>query len=289
MKYLLIFIQTHRRVWQRGTWYSLLVVIMLFGFFLEAYMHNFNLVYITLFFVFAIAFSAGPIGTFNLGRLNVEFSGSSRLFANMEGKIFFKITNSSSSTSWAVEIYCDKISSLIGTIEGGSTNSVSLNITPTKRGDFECEESYLQSFFPLTTVRFLLPIDDECKSLVYPEPKGIPLRSFLNKQKSYYGEEKDFDGLSNYSGVESLSRIHWASVAKGDVLVKRFVHEEHTQELAFKFKEAGENNEARLSQLCLWTLSAEKSRQPFTIDMQNRLLSSKKDSIDEILTYLARY
>ena len=253
-------------------------------------MHNFNLVYITLFFVFAIAFSAGPIGSFNLARLVVKFNGSSRLFVNREGKLFFKITNSNAtSSSWAIEIYCDKNTSLIGTVRGGEIKSASIDITPNKRGEFECEESYIQSFFPLSTVRFLIPLEDSCKSIVYPEPKGISLRSFLNKQKSYYGEEKDFDGLSNYSGVESLSRIHWASVAKGDVLVKRFIHEEHTQELAFKFKEAGRDNEARLSQLCLWVLASEKISQPFTIDMPNRLLSSKKESIDEILTHLARY
>ena len=290
MKYLRIFIQTHRRVWQRGTWYSLLVVIMLFGFFLEAYMHNFNLVYITLFFVFAVAFSAGPIGTFNLGRLDVNFDSASRLFANMEGKIFFKIVNNStSSSSWAVEIYCDSVNKLIGDVRAGVKRVVSLEVTPKKRGDFECKETYLQSFFPLTTVRFILPIDDSCIALVYPQPKGISLRSFLNKQKSYYGEEKDFDGLTTYSGVESLSRIHWASVAKGNVLVKKFIHEEHTQELAFKFKEAGKSDEARLSQLCLWVLASEKINQPFTIEMPNRMLSSKKESIDEILTHLARY
>jgi len=289
MKYLLIFVQTHRRVWQRGTWYSLLVVIMLFGLFLEAYMHNFNLVYITLFFVFAIAFSAGPIGTFNIGRLEVEFSGSSRLFANMEGKILFNIINSSNSPSWAIEIYCDKYTTLIGTVRGDTKESIAIDIIPNKRGEFQCEESYLQSFFPLSTVRFILPIDDKCISLVYPEPKGISLRKFLNRQKSYYGEEKDFDGLSTYSGVESISRIHWASVAKGDMLVKRFIHEEHTEELAFKFRDAGGDTEARLSQLCLWALSAEKVRQPFTIEMPNKVLSSKKESIDEILTHLARY
>lgn len=290
MKSLRIFIQTHRRVWQRGTWYSLLVVIMLFGFFLEAYMHNFNLVYITLFFVFAIAFSAGPIGTFNLGRLDVEFNGSSRLFANMEGKLFFKIKNQSrTSSSWAVEIYCDDSTSLIGTVKNATTKSVSIDIKPKKRGYFECEDNYLQSLFPLSTVRFILPIDDSCKSVVYPEPKGISLRSFINRQKSYFGEEKDFDGLSTYSGVESLSRIHWASVAKGDILVKKFIHEEHTQELAFKFKDAGKNDEERLSQLCLWVLASERSRQPFTIEMPQKLLSSKKESIDEILNHLARY
>ena len=262
---------------------------MLFGFFLEAYMHNFNLVYITLFFVFGVAFSAGSIGTFNLGRLDAEFSGSSRLFVNLGGKLYFDIINSSKHTSWAIELHCDESSSLVGYIRGNTKLTSSIDITPQRRGDLKCEDSYLQSFFPISTVRFVLPIETECDSLVYPEPKGISLRSFLNKQKSYFGEEKDFDGLAPYSGTESQSRIHWASVAKGEIAVKTFSHEEHTQELYFKFNDAGKNNEARLSQLCLWTLSCEKSYRPFVIEMPNKILSSKKESIDEILTHLARY
>ena len=42
-------VQTRKRIRQRATRYSLLVVVLLFGLFLEAYMHNFNLVYMMLF------------------------------------------------------------------------------------------------------------------------------------------------------------------------------------------------------------------------------------------------
>jgi len=289
MKYLHIFIQTHRRVIQRGTWYSLLVVIMLFGLFLEAYMHNFNLVYITLFFVFGIAFSAGSIGTFNLGRLEGKFNCSSRLFANLEGKLYFDIINNQKLTSWAIELHCNELKTLVGYIRGNTKETSSIDIIPKKRGYLECQDIYLQSFFPINTVRFVLPLETNLKSIVYPEPKGISLRSFLNKQKSYFGEEKDFDGLAPYSGIESPTRIHWASVAKGEIAVKTFSHEEHTQELYFKFKDAGNSDEARLSQLSLWVLACEKSQHPFVIEMPNKILSSKKESIDEILTHLAKY
>jgi hypothetical protein len=105
----------------------------------------------------------------------------------------------------------------------------------------------------------------------------------------HFGEEKDFDGLASYSGSESLSRIHWPSVAKGETAVKTFVHEQSTQELAFDFYTAAKSDEERLSQLSLWVLSCEKSHQPFTIKMPNKLLKSKKESIDAILEHLARY
>ena len=289
MKSLLTFIQIHRRVRQGGTLYSLLVVVMLFGFFLEAYMHNFNLVYITLFFVFAIAFSAGPIGTFNIGRLEPKFERRGRLFANTLGKLYFSIYNNSKSKAWAITLHVDKLSSDIGAIEPKTTISASVDITLPKRGEASDDECYLQSRFPLATVRFVLPIEGGYSTLVYPQPKGKPLRTFIQKQSMHFGEERDFDGLATYSGAEPISRIHWASVAKGEIAVKTFAHEQHTQRLIFKFVEIEGDDEARLSQLCLWVLECEKSQQEFTIEMPHKLLESKKEGIDEILRYLAKY
>ena len=85
MKSLRTFAQIYRRVDQHATRYSALVVVLLFGLFLEAYMHDFNLVYITLFFVFSLAFSAGPIGILNLGHLKASYVRSGRMFAHQEG------------------------------------------------------------------------------------------------------------------------------------------------------------------------------------------------------------
>ena len=289
MKFLLKLIQIHRRVRQGGTRYSILVVVMLFGFFLEAYMHNFNLVYITLFFVFAIAYSAGPLGLFNIGELDAKFAPRGRLFANTVGELYFAITNNSKTPAWAISLHVNTLSNLVGRIDGKDTKEASLSITLPKRGEAKEDECYLQSFFPLSTVRFVLPIKGGYDTLVYPEPLGIPLRSFLQKQAMYFGEEKDFDGLAPYSGAEPLSRIHWPSVAKGETSVKTFAHEQSTQELAFTFIDAGKNDEQRLSQLCLWVLECEKSHQSFSIQMPNKLIKSKKESIDAILEYLARY
>ncbi len=289
MKFLLKLIQTHRRVRQGGTRYSALVVVMLFGFFLEAYMHNFNLVYITLFFVFAIAYVAGPLGLYNIGELEAKFAPRGRLFANTKGELYFAITNNSKTPAWAISLHVNTLSSEVGRIEGKETKEAPITIILPKRGEAKEDECYLQSFFPLSTVRFVLPIEGGYDTLVYPQPQGIPLRSFLQKQAMHFGEEKDFDGLAPYSGAEPLSRIHWPSVAKGETSVKTFAHEQTTQELAFNFMDAGTNDEERLSQLCLWVLECEKSHQPFTIEMPNRFIQSKKESIDAILEYFARY
>ena len=283
------FFKVRKRVKQRATRYSLLVVILLFGLFLEAYMHNFNLVYITLFFVFAAAFSAGPTGILNIGQLEASFDKSRRLFAGRDGECLFRVRNASSTPAWAIELHCNQYLTKIQRIEGNSEKLVSISVKVERRGRLECDSCRLQSFFPLSTVRFIMQMEKCCKAVVYPRPYGKPLKSFLAKQQAHFGEERDFDGLRSYSGAESMSRIHWPSVAKGEPSVKQFSHEMHTDELTFDFKLLEGDTESRLSQLTLWVLECEKSRENFMIILPYKTLDSRKESIDAILEHFALY
>lgn len=289
MTFLRTFYQTRKRVRQRATRFSLIVVIMLFGLFFEAYMHNFNLVYITLFFVFAVAMSVTMPGVFNVGNLRAEFSRCSRLFAHQEGRCFFQLTNPSKTHSYALTIACDQSSTSVRRIASGATQSIALAITPQKRGRYRCEPCRIESLFPLSTVRFELPVEHPIETIVYPEPKGEPLRDFLMCQQAHFGEEQDFDGLKNYSGNEPISRIHWPSVAKGEPAVKQFMHERQTETLIFDFQRCASDDESRLSQLCLWVVECEQLNAPFEVRMPHKSLSSKKESIDAILETLALY
>lgn len=289
MRSLRTFAQIYRRVEQHATRYSIIVVVLLFGLFLEAYMHDFNLVYITLFFVFSLAFSAGPIGVLNLGNLEAHYTRSGRLFANQEGKIAIKVQNNSSTASWSVTLRDEDHFVLLDHLKGHTSKILHLPVMPSKRGTFIHKGAYLESKYPLSTVRLVLKLNEIFKTIVYPEPKGIPLRSYIHQEENHYGEEKEFDGLRAYDGSQRLSHIHWASVAKGDMSVKVFSKETQTPNLVFHFQTAAKSDEARLSQLCLWVLECEKQKLPYMIQMPKKLLMSKKESTDDILKYLARY
>jgi len=289
MKSLRIFAQIYKRIDQHATRYSALVVVLLFGLFLEAYMHDFNLVYITFFFVFSLAFSAGPIGILNLGHLEASYVRSGRLFAHQEGKISMQIHNPSTTTSWSVTLHHENISIALEQPKGEASTTLQLPVAPNKRGTFIHKDCYLESKYPLSTVRLVMKINESYVGIVFPEPKGLSLHSFLHKEETYYGEEKEFDGLRAYDGSQKLSHIHWASVAKGDMSVKVFSKETQTLKLIFNFYAASTDDEARLSQLCLWVLECEKRNLPFMIQMPNKLLNSAKESTNVILETLARY
>ena len=289
MKSLRTFAQIYRRIDQHATVYSVVVVVLLFGLFLEAYMHDFNLVYITLFFIFSLAFSAGPIGILNLGHLEAHYLRPGRLFAFQDGHIPIEIFNTSTTTSWSITLRDENSSVFLEQIKGQTTTILKLPIKPNKRGSFIHQNAFLESKYPLSTVLLVMKIHESYETIVYPQPKGLPLESFLQEEETHYGEEKEFDGLREYDGSQRLSHIHWASVAKGEMSVKVFSKETQTPRLFFNFYNAAANDEARLSQLCLWVLECEKKNLPFMIQMPNKLLSSAKESIDVILETLARY
>lgn len=289
MTFLHTFIQINKRIKRHATRYSIVLVILLFGLFLEAYMHDFNLVYITLFFVFSLGFSAGPIGLLNLGHLEAHYIRSGRIFANQMGNIAIEVHNTSATTSWSVTLHHQDQSVALEQIKGGTSKILHLPLLPLKRGTFIHQGSYLQSKYPLSTARLVMKIKESYQGIAYPEPKGDSLRSFLQQHEAYYGEEKEFDGLRAYDGSQRISSIHWASVAKGDMAVKVFSKESLTPKLVFNFYAAAKNDEARLSQLCLWALECEKQNLPFMMQMPKKLLSSRKESIDDILETLAKY
>ncbi|MGB5506597.1 MAG: DUF58 domain-containing protein [Sulfurovum sp.] len=289
MKFLHTFVQINKRIKRHATRYSIVLVVLLFGLFLEAYMHDFNLVYITLFFVFSLGFSAGPIGLLNLGHLEAHYIRSGRLFANQIGKISVQVQNNSTTTSWSVTLHNEDDSVALEQLKGNASKILHLPVLPTKRGTFIHKGSYLQSKYPLSTARLVMKLNETYEAIVYPEPKGLSLRSYLHQEETYYGEEKEFDGLRAYDGSQRLSSIHWASVAKGDMSVKVFSKETQTPKLVFNFHTAAKNDEDRLSQLCLWVLECEKQNLPFMIQMPKKLLMSRKESTDDILETLAKY
>jgi len=284
----LIYRFRNRRVRQKATPFSLFVTLLLFGLFFEAYMHNFNLVYITLFFTFAVAFSAGPMGMRNIKRVRGYFKGCGRVFAKASSKCTIKVSNISNYTAYAIDIVIDGRVYRVGNIEAQKSKLAHIDITAQKRGNLELRECILESQFPLSTVRFQVPLENSCKIVVYPTPKGKSLEEFLSKQFGVIGDEEDFDGIESYNNSAKASRIHWASIAKGELAIKTFSKTLQSRELEFDLNQIDGDIESRLSQLTLWILECEKEGIAFVVIIDNQRYYSR-EGIDEILTKLALY
>ena len=279
-----------RRGSERPTRYIYLLILIFIALFMQAYIHNYNIVYMALFFTFAFSVSSYFFGRKNIRSLRVELLSYQRVFAGQKSS--YTLSLSSLSQRDIYDITC------IGGDEKQHTRLIRAD-TPViltfthavpQRGDARFESVQCESGFPLPHQIFYKLFDIDREFVVYPEPKGESLDTFIAKSRTLYGEKDDFEGTKAYESSDRFSQIYWPSLAKGDSLMSKvFSYTDETARLQFDFLTCGQENEARLSQLCLWVVACEQRSFPFSIAIDNKILDSSKMGIDEILTYLGRY
>lgn len=280
-------IRIYKSVKSRPTKYLLLVIAALVGLFLEAYMHNFNIVYIALFFIFACAQSACLVGRMNLGGLEAGNLSCGRLFARKPGDCRIELANGSRQAAYALQVLTDRGAVALPNLPAYGRGHVAVHPVFETRGYHDFPEVTVQSLFPLATVRFLRRFSFSQTVLVYPEPAGVSLEQKFGRELAKFGEPEDFEGLRAYREGEPMSLIHWPSFAKGAMLSKAFEMSDPNKELILSYRDAGDDMETRLSQLTLWVLACEKKGIAFTLKLPAMALASKKMSVDAILETLA--
>lgn len=253
-------------------------------------MHNFNIVYISLFFLVGFGVVSEYIGRRNVSRLRVSLLSCGRMFVRTASTYTLRISNPDSSPSYAIEVHNGVMQETVHRIRAGHSAVAGLHTDYQQRGEAVLPEVELVSYFPLPHMRFSKQVDLEHPVMVLPEPKGISLREMLVRNRSFTGERNDFDGVRRYEHGDSASIVYWPSVAKGDAMMsKQFIFEEPTQKLRFEFARCEGDDEARLSQLTLWVLEAEQAGLEFMVVLPHERLDSQKRGVDGILETLARY
>ena len=290
MRFLKRFPRTNSRTTARITPYFWLLVAVICGLFLQAYMHNFNIVYITLFFLVGFGLVSEFMGRMNLSRLEVRPLSRGRFFARRSTSYRLRIFNDSAAPSYAVSAENGTSRDETECIAAHGAAIVTLECRFDTRGEATLPSIQLESFYPLPHLRFGKGFDSQESVVVYPEPRGEPLQELLARNRSLSGERDDFDGVRRYESGDTASLIYWPSVAKGEhVMSKQFILEEPGQKLQFDFMKSGNDDEARLSQLTLWVLECEKAGLPFSVAMPGRVLDSAEEGVDAILETFARY
>jgi uncharacterized protein (DUF58 family) len=158
------------------------------------------------------------------------------------------------------------------------------------RGKAKLDGCKLTSFFPFAHEIKTKTLPLSKTVVVYPKPCGISLFEHFAEDVAKHGDISDFDAIKPFIQGENISFIHWASLAKSNTLMsKRFLYEQKQETLVFDINRLKGDEEERLSQLVLWVLECEQHQLKFTLRLQEKVLDSKRDSIDAILTELALY
>lgn len=253
-------------------------------------MHNYNIVYIMMFFLASVAGTSTYFGMRNLYPMTVSFVSQERFFAHQSASFTLQVSNSAEYSVYDIDFSYKNIHNYVSTLASKEQKLLHFKVSVAQRGVMQLEELHLESFFPLIHERKLREISIDKKLLIYPMPQGESLFERKGVQEKESGEVKEFDTLEEFTQGESLSSLHWPSLAKSETLLKKvFLYEDEEKKFHFDFDALSGDTQSRLSQLTLWILECEEHGYIFTLRLHQRSYNSQKESIDAILKALALF
>jgi len=290
MKSLKTYISILKSVKNRPTKFFFFLVVAIVSLFLQAYIHNYNIVFLVIFFLVGVAGASSLYGVFNLYYIKVKLLSSQRFFAHSSASYKLSVVNESEYPSFDISVTSKHKTTYIKSIKPYHSRTISLEEKFDKRGENFLPDVRVHSYFPLPHELKYKDLNINKKIIVYPEANGVSLFKLYNLNNSLNGDINDFEGIKKFNQGDSTSYIHWASLAKNNsMMVKNFIYEDETKKLHFDFKTMKGNSEQKLSQLTLWILECEKYKLDFSINLDANTLDSKKISTDEILKTIAKY
>ncbi len=166
-------------------------------------------------------------------------------------------------------------------LHADSIHSTGLEFTTIKRGYLYPERVRVSSTWPLGLFKAwsYLPIDQG--SLVYPKPAGrraLPATTAIDEdeQTGKGSGTEDFVGVRKYRDGDSMRSVDWKAYASERGLHSKRFSGKGSRKILLDWAQtqALTDVEARLSQLCLWLLEAEKSQCQYALQLPGAALAN---------------
>jgi uncharacterized protein (DUF58 family) len=229
--------------------------------------------YLLFFALLSVFLVSIPRTLSNLGGLQATAESIKPAFAGQEVSLPVEVTNESRATRYGIVLTLPDLGDArerIDEIPAGKAARTVLRFPAPTRGEHEIGRLHLSSVYPLGFLQTLKQLPSPQRYAVYPKPAGdqrLPAetaRSGQRNSRTELGEGDDFAGVRAYVRGESQRHIDWKAVARGQALMtKQFTAESdgllYLDIAAAKFDDL----EARLSQLALWVIEAERVRRPY--------------------------
>jgi uncharacterized protein (DUF58 family) len=219
-----------------------------------------------------------PHALLNVATLKATTESVKPTFAGDEVSLPVEVTNQSGRPRYGVRVQVPDSGGdeqAVGEIAAGRAARVRIRFPARARGEYEVKRLCLVSAFPLGVLQATKRINCCQRFLVYPKPEGDPrlphdrARSAHNRPRPELGEGDDFAGVRAYELGQSQRQIDWKAVARGHPLMTKQYTTEATGALYLDFATAlGSDTEARLAQLALWIIEAERSRRSYGLRLR---------------------
>ena len=224
-----------------------------------------------------------PHSLLNVASLKATTESVKPTFAGDEVSLPVEVTNQSGKPRYGIRVQVPDSGGneqAVDEIAAGRAARVLIRFPARARGEYEVKRLCLMSAFPLGVLRATKCIDCHQRFLVYPKPEGDPRlprerkRAAQNRPQTELGEGDDFAGVRAYEPGQSQRQIDWKAVARGHPLMTKQYTTEATGALYLDFATApGSDPEARLAQLALWIIEAERARRSYGLRVPGTVIA----------------
>jgi len=145
-----------------------------------------------------------------------------------------------------------------------------------QRGRHHLGRMTLRSIYPLGLLRVWAPLNLDAHVVVYPSPIAggpLPEPSKGGASSGYMSPtgDDDFHSMRPYQPGDSLRRIHWKGVAKGQPMMMKQYGGSCASEVWLEWHQLAQFGvEERLSRLCQWVIDADKSGAAYGLSIPGR-------------------
>ncbi|WP_373998581.1 DUF58 domain-containing protein [Bdellovibrio bacteriovorus] len=256
-----------------------------------------NLIYIFFFFLISVAFTGTFITNKNVDGVDVIDVHVDEAFCDETSALSVTLKNNAKSPCFQIESYFEKYpeTSSRTDLEPQEEDVVLVPFVFKKRGRHLLPRIAVQSTFPFSLLRAWRVFKTPREITVYPARKGE--EAF--PQNSYAETDSENTGLfrehRTYQSTDSLRRIDWKATARRQELLVKNFEESEKPSLHFSWRQTAHlhDEEARISQLCLWIDEAHKLGHSFSLEVGKHHIAKDQSSAHrkmclEVLAHLSR-
>ncbi len=250
-----------RRVYIIPTRFGIMLALILAAMALAGLNYNSNLGLAFAFLMISMGLVTMHHCNRNLLRLAVDATTEVDAFAGGDANFDFELFNDSNVDRGDIEIRAAHGASM-GSVPAGGRTAVTVRVPVTGRGTLRIPQIELRTRYPFGWFHAWTYVQSPLTAYVAPLPAGSQLLPPAGAQgAAAHAEspgEEDFAGLRAYQPGMALKHMAWKVLARGgEAAVRTYSSLAAQPEWLDWSALEGQDEESRLSQLCLWVLQSD--------------------------------
>jgi uncharacterized protein (DUF58 family) len=256
-----------RRIYILPTRFGFMLAIILAAMLIAGLNYNSNLGLAFAFLMGSMALVTMHHCNRNLLRMSVDVTPEVDAFAGREAVFEFVLRNDSKLDRRDIEVRCNSARGM-GSVPARESESIPVVVPVSQRGVTRIHQFELRTYYPFGWFYSWTYLQGSLAIYVAPAPAGSrTLPSAGAQGNSLHSDargDEDFSGLRAYEPGIPLKHMAWKVLARGGEAAVRSYSSLAAQPEWLEWSSlAGLDDEARLSQLCLWVLECDGAQRPY--------------------------